>query len=356
MPIASILQIVILQIIVSRSLCNGQACTGLTCSNGLTLVPIKNLSDPERWTSDSNETVQVVCYNEMGEPQGCMPNYDDTKLFQVLLAVACSLSIVGDGFVIISLCMFRTICTSFHVLIINLCLANCGFDLTVVILGSIAIHPEKMCYTVAVLLHFFVLSQFMLMSVTMLDTVYCFNNACKLKKESLNCQYGRVPALLVFGWGVPLSIVTAAIVVDNTSEWVGYARYPTACWINHLISEVIFVDIPFSSSMLFNLIMFTIFVTLVIRSHAFYCSRKHSNKQTNVQYTRFVITIFCASGITWICAIFKYVFTNVWFTRTVVLLNSFQGVTVCIAFLFRQDVLQKYRKLIFNRRAKPTTS
>ncbi len=354
MPIASILQIVILQIIVSRSLCNGQACTELTCSNGLSLVPITNLSDPERWTSDSNETMQVVCYNEMGEPQGCVPNYDDTKLFRILLAVGCSLSIVGDAFVIISICMFRTIYTSFHVLVINFCLANCGFDLTVVILGQLT--NSKVCYIVSVLLHFFLLSQFMLMSVTMLDTVYCFNNACKLKKESLNCRYGRVPALLVFGWGVPLSIVTAAIIVDNTSEWVGYARYPTACWINHLISEIIFVDIPFSISMLFNLVMFTILVTLVIRSHAFSCSRKHSNKQTNAQYTRFVITVFFASGITWMCAIFKYAFINIWFTRTVVLLNSFQGVTICIAFLFRQDVLQKYRKLIFHRRAKPTTS
>ena len=106
---ASILQILVLQIIVGTSLCNDRPCTGMSCPDGLSLVPINNLSDSEGLTSDSNETVQVVCYNEMGEPQGCLPNYDDTKLFQIVLKVACSLSIVDDGFVIISLCLFRTI-------------------------------------------------------------------------------------------------------------------------------------------------------------------------------------------------------------------------------------------------------
>ncbi len=201
-----------------------------------------NFSDSERWTFDSNDTLQMVCYNERGEPQSCQP--DDMKLFQTLLAVVCSLSIVGDGFVILSLCIFRTIRKSFHVLLINVCLANCGFDLTVVILGSLE-HTKELCYSVAVLLHFFLLSQFMLMSVTMFDTVYSFNNARKLKKESLNCRCRRVPTLLVFGWGVPLLIITAALIVDNTSEWVGYGRDPNTCWIDQPISEVIFIDIPF---------------------------------------------------------------------------------------------------------------
>ncbi len=146
----SILQIVFLHIIVSRSLCNGQLCTGMSCPDGLSLMPVQNLSDPERQTSDSYETVQVVCYNEMGEPQSCLP---DMEVFKILLKVVCSLSIVGDCFVIISLCLFRSIRKSFHVLIINVCLANCGFDLTVVILGSTE-YTKEGCYSVSVLLHF----------------------------------------------------------------------------------------------------------------------------------------------------------------------------------------------------------
>ena len=350
---ASILQIVVLQIIVSRSLCNGQPCTGMSCPDGLSLVPITNFSDSERWTFDSNDTLQMVCYNERGEPQSCQP--DDMELFQTLLAVVCSLSIVGDGFVILSLCIFRTIRKSFHVLLINVCLANCGFDLTVVILGSLE-HTKELCYSVAVLLHFFLLSQFMLMSVTMFDTVYCFNNARKLKKESLNCRQGRVPTLLVFGWGVPLLIVTAALIVDNTTEWVGYARDPSTCWIDQPISEVIFIDIPFSISIIFNVIMFTVLVALVIRLKAFCGNKKYPSKQTDVPYTRFVITVFCTSGITWICAIFKYAFTNTWFTRTVVLLNSSQGVAICVVFLFRLEIVQKYRNLISHCRTEQTST
>ncbi len=173
MPMASILQIVFLQIIISKSLCNGQQCTGMSCPVGLSLVPINNLSDSERLSFDSNDTVQVVCYNEAGEPHGCLPAYD-VELFQILLAVACSLSILGDSFVILSLCLFRTIHTSFHVLLINVCLANCGFALTVVVLGSLVKYIQEACYSLAVLLHFFLLSQFMLMSVTMLDTVCSF--------------------------------------------------------------------------------------------------------------------------------------------------------------------------------------
>ena len=66
--------------------------------------------------------------------------------------------------------MFRSIRKSFHVLLINVCLANCEFDLTGVILGSLE-HTKELCYSVAVLLHVFLLSQFMLMSVTMFDTI-----------------------------------------------------------------------------------------------------------------------------------------------------------------------------------------
>ena len=345
----SILQIVFLQIIVSRSLCNGQLCTGMSCPDGLSLMLVQNLSDPERWTSDSNETVQVVCYNEMGEPQGCLPDYvDDMEIFKILLKVVCSLSIVGDCFVIISLCLFRTIRKSFHLLIFNLCLANCGFNLTVVILGSTE-YTKEACYSVSVLLHYSLLSQFMLMSVTMLDTVCSLYNASKLKKQSGNCQYGWILILLVFAWGVPLLIVVTALIVDNTSEWVGYGRNRYTCWIDHPISEVIFLAVPLSISVFFNMIMFTIIVTLVIRS--FWRNRKNTNKQTNVLYTRFFITIFCASGITWIFVISNYVFTNPWFLRTAILLSSFQGVAICVAFLFRRKVFQKFKKLISDCRA-----
>ncbi len=60
----------------------------MSCPDGLSLVPINNLSDSERWSFDSNDTVQVVCYNETGEPHGCLPAHV-VELFQILLAVAC---------------------------------------------------------------------------------------------------------------------------------------------------------------------------------------------------------------------------------------------------------------------------
>ena len=343
---SSILQIVILQIIVNRSLCNGQQCTGTSCPDGFSLVPIKNFSDSERWTFDSNDTVQVVCYNETGEPHGCLPAYD-MELFQILLAVACSLSIVGDSLVILSLCLFRTIHTSFHVLLINVCLANCGFALTVVVLGSLE-YTKEACYSVAVLIHFFLLSQFMLMSVTMLDTVCSFYNASKLKKQSLNCRYGRVPALLVFGWGVPLVIVTAALIVDNTSEWVGYGRNPYTCGIDHHVSTIIFYIVPLSISICFNMIMLTIIVAVLIRSQAFCGNKKYTNKKL---YTRFIITILCASGITWIFVIFGFASANVWVERAAVVLSSCQGLVLCVAFLFRWKVFQRFPKLISDCRA-----
>ncbi len=343
---SSILQIVILQIIVNRSLCNGQQCTGTSCPDGFSLVPIKNFSDSERWTFDSNDTVQVVCYNETGEPQGCHGNNAD--IYTILLKVACSLSIVGDGVVILSLCMFRTIRTSFHVLLINVCLANCGFDLTVVVLGSTK-YTRELCYSIAVLVHFSLLSQFMLMSVTMFDIVRSFYNANKLKKQSLNYQYGWVLVLLVFGWGVPLLIVTAALIVDNTSEWVGYGRNPYTCEIDHHVSVIILFVVPLSISIFFNMIMFTIIVAVL--THAFCRNRKHTNKKKKFLYTRFIITILCASGITWIFVIFGFASANVWVERAAVVLSSCQGLVLCVAFLFRWKVFQRFPKLISDCRA-----
>ncbi len=344
---SSILQIVILQIIVNRSLCNGQQCTRMSCPDGFSLVPIKNFSDSERWTFDSNNTVQVVCYNETGEPQGCHDNSAD--IFIILLKVACSLSIVGDSLVILS-CLFRTIHTSFHVLLINVCLANCGFDLTVVVLGSLE-YTKEGCYSVAVLVHFFLLSQFMLMSVTLFDIVRNFYNANKLKKQPLNYQYRWVLLLLVFGWGVPLVIVTAALIVDNTSEWVGYGRNPYTCGIDHHVSTIIFYIVPLSISICFNMIMLTIIVAVLIRSQAFCGNKKYTNKKL---YTRFIITILCASGITWIFVISSFFSPNKWVKWTAVVLSSCQGLAICVAFLFRRKVFRRFQKLISDCRAYPT--
>ena len=64
------------------------------------IVPIQNFN---------NNTVQIVCYKEKGEPQGCQP--DDIIIFFFLLfsfkfyyvAVVFSLSIISDDFEIIIL-------------------------------------------------------------------------------------------------------------------------------------------------------------------------------------------------------------------------------------------------------------
>lgn len=336
----SLLYSILTNILAVVYLCKGQNCSEKICPEGSLLVLLENFTTLDMF--DAGHGTQIDCYGKDDEAYKCLSCMADQQLFQILLRVVCSLSIAGDVITLISSCLFYYIHNVFHLLIVNMCLANLAFNLVVVILGSLD-EVHGLCYAVSVLLHFFLLSQFMLMSTIMLATVSSFYEAIKLKRSTKNSQHCFVAILLLFGWSVPLLMIIVALVVDNTTnQWIGYGSYYN-CWITNEIAEIVFIEVPFSIIMLFNIIAFAILIALIIKAKG--ATKRFGNNGKNL-YLQFTIAIFCVSGITWTCVLLKYMITNCWFSRSIILLNCLQGLTIFIVFYCRKKLLDRYRKLL----------
>ena len=309
----------------------------------------------------NNQTIQVVCFDEQGHPLICppdntiAPDYDDLLLFTTLLKISCSLSIVGNILVIVTYCIFKAARSAVCLLVINLCIANSVFDLLVVVGGAIGenVHIDNFCLALAILLHYFLLTQFTIMPCVILETFRSFYQSGKLKKDTQNYKHGILTGYLIFGWGGPLVIVLLSIILDFvTTDLVQYGE-GLECWMNHELSAMFLIDIPIYMSVIFNMVVFIGLLVLIIKA---YKSHKRLTDSKGSFYIRFTLAIFATSGIFWIVGSLNFAFTNPWFIRTVVLINGVQGLAIWIAFFCTRKTLRLYWNFAKNCKHLPKNS
>ena len=309
----------------------------------------------------NNQTKQVVCLDEQGHPLICPPNntiapdYDDFLLFTTLLKISCSLSIVGNILVIVTYCIFKAARSAVSLLIVNLCIANTVFDLLVVVGGAIGenVHIDNFCLALAILLHYFLLTQFTIMPCVILETFRSFYQSGKLKRDAQNYKHGILTGYLIFGWGGPLVIVLLSIILDFvTTDLVQYGE-GLECWMNHELSAMFLIDIPIYMSVIFNMVVFIGLLVLIIKA---YKSHKRLTDSKGSFYIRFTLAIFTTSGIFWIVGSLNFAFTSPWFIRTVVLINGVQGLAIWIAFFCTRKTLRLYWNFVKNCKHLPKNS
>ena len=299
----------------------------------------------------NNQTIQVVCLDEQGHPLICppdntiLPDYEDLLLFILLLKISCSLSIVGNILVIVTYCIFKAARSTVCLLVINLCIANIAFDLLIVVGGVIGenFHIDNFCLALAILLHYFLLTQFTIMSCVILEMFRSFYQSGKLKRDTQNYKHGILTGYLIFGWGGPLVIVILSIILNFvTTDLVQYGE-GLECWMNHELSAMFLINIPIYMSVIFNMVVFIGLLVLIIKA---YKSKKRLTDNKGSLYIRFTLAIFTTSGIFWIVGSLDFALTNPWFTRTIVLINTAQGLAIWIAFFCTKRTLKLFWNLI----------
>ena len=303
----------------------------------------------------NNQIIQVVCLDEQGHPLICPPDYEDLLLFTIFLKISCSLSIVGNILVIVTYCIFKAARSAVCLLVINLCIANIIFNLLIVVGGLIGenFHIDNFCLALAILLHYFLLTQFTIMPCVILETFRSFYQSGKLKKDAQNYKHGILTGYLIFGWGGPLVIVLLSIILDFvTTDLVQYGE-GLECWMNHELSAMFLIDIPIFMSVIFNMVVFIGLLVLIIKA---YKSHKRLTDSKGSFYIRFTLAIFATSGIFWIVGSLDFAFINPWFKRTIVLINGVQGLAIWIAFFCTRKTLRLYWNFVKNCKHLPKNS
>lgn len=179
-----------------------------------------------------------------------------------------------------------------------------------------------------------------------LETFRSFYQSGKLKKDTQNYKYGSLTGYLMFGWGGPLVIVIPSIILNfATTDLVQYGEQGLDCWMNHLISTIILIDLPIYISNIFSMVMFVGLLVLLIKA---YKSHKRLTASRQPLYIRLAVAIFTTSGVFWILGSLKYAIPNPWFNRTIVLFNCGQGLAIWIAFFCTRKTLRLYWNSIKN--------
>ena len=160
--------------------------------------------------------------------------------FFILTYIGCSLSIIGTFLILLTHALFKDLRTLPSKLLMNLAATILVSNFFILVGGPITDafpNINNLCTSVAVILHFFFLSQFSWMSIMCFETVRTLNQALKLKAQESN-QFKRnlFITYLLIGWGLPLLVAVTSIIVNFTTD--GLVLYGVlsdgtsgGCWI-----------------------------------------------------------------------------------------------------------------------------
>ena len=299
---------------------------------------------------------EVLGYSERGQPLICPDNFTTVNTtnnfffypvgFIELTYIGCSLSVIGSALVLITYGLFKELRSLPSKILMNLAFANLVTNLLILIGGPVsqAFPITQLCTAVAILLHFFFLTQFVWMSVMSFEVVRKFNRARKLIVDTKHETLCLFISYVTVGWGLPLLISTVSIIVNfTTTGLVLYGvladRSLGSCWINHLESAVLTFVVPLILSILFNLVMFVVVSAYIIIASQTQAKLK---KEDGTPFFRLNVAIFCTTGLTWIFGFIAILAGGTWAWYLFIIFNSTQGFVIFIAFLFKRQTVTHY--------------
>ena len=269
---------------------------------------------------------------------------------QELTYIGCSLSVLGAVAVFLTYSIFSELQTFPGLVLMNLCAPIFSTSLLFIIGGPvIQYHPLKeICSTLAIVLHYFYLSQFSWMSIFSFEMTKTFYQARKLVQDSRQTKCKYLIIYLTVGWILPLVISTITIVVNFTTN--GLVLYGVnshgqiaGCWINHYQSFIIAFVLPLVLSLSCNLVLFVITTVLLCRA---YKDQAKVDKSNIFTMTRVWLAVFTITGLTWIFGFVAILHELSWMWYLFVICNSTQGFSIFLTFIFTKKVLNLYKKLL----------
>ncbi|KAM7439869.1 hypothetical protein ABFA07_010836 [Porites harrisoni] len=199
------------------------------------------------------------------------------------------------------------------------------------------------CAVLGALLHYSILAFFLWMGAIAHSTMKTFlkPNLNPSNPVVITEQKKAYISYSVVCWGLPFVAVGVCMALQWTST--GNVRYGSdvdkdGCQLS-LPARIYAIAIPVSSLLLFNIVAL-IRTAFAIRQHG------HGNRAATAQRNLpiIVLKLTIVTGITWILGFALAFYSTPYLEYPYVVINSCQGVLICIIFVFRKPVIKFYKQ------------
>ena len=266
--------------------------------------------------------------------------------FIVLTYIGSSLSILGSIAILLTYSIFRELRSLPSKILMNLATAFLVSDL-LILLSSASPFTLEGTATMAILLHFFMLSRFSWMSLMAFESCRVFGLAVKLQSDiSKKSKTILLMVYLVIGWGLPFTITLITIIINYATDGLvlyGETSNGTAGppWINHPPSAAVAFLAPIVLALLFNAAAFIASSVLLCKA-AFSEQRSGSKNGANLRYFRVIVALFSVMGLTWLFGFLALIGQMSWAWYPFIILNSSQALWIAATFLLTKKIIKLY--------------
>ena len=269
--------------------------------------------------------------------------------FIVLTYIGSSLSILGSIAILLTYSIFRELRSLPSKILMNLATAFLVSDLLILLYGASSASPFTLegTATMAILLHFFMLSRFSWMSLMAFESCRVFGLAVKLQSDiSKKSKTILLMVYLVIGWGLPFTITLITIIINYATD--GLVLYGETSngtvgppWINHPPSAAVAFLAPIVLALLFNAAAFIASSVLLCKA-AFSEKRSGSKNGANLRYFRVIVALFSVMGLTWLFGFLALIGQISWAWYPFIILNSSQALWIAATFLLTKKIIKLY--------------
>ena len=295
----------------------------------------------------------VICtnYTRFGIVERIVNNTVTPVAFTYITYVTTSMSIIGSIAILLTYSIFKELRSLPSRILMNLAVAFLVGDLLILIYSvssSISPFPLEGTSTMAIFLHFFMLSRFSWMSIMSFETCRVFYLAVKLQSDI--AKKSKTILLLVYlliGWCIPLAITTVTIIVNYTTDdlvWYGETSNGSAGapWINQRQSAAVAFLTPAVIALLFNAAAFATAVILLCKAAGSKDNGGGKSLKSHWKYIRISCALFTVMGITWVFGLLALVPALSWAWYPFIVFSSSQALWIAIAFLLTTKVIKLY--------------
>ena len=220
--------------------------------------------------------------------------------------------------------------------------------------GSIGVLNQDLCTAFAIADHYFFLVYFTTSSVIAFHTCSVFGKSFP-PRRSQEENRRKFIVYSVITWGIPALFVLTFSLLDRYGLFLVNYGSSDFCWLGTIQSKLYLFILPLGALLSFNLVLF-LFIAVSL------CRNRTSNAQVlahNVERSRdkenilICVKLSSLMGFSWLFLLL-YIVTEAEtdaFLYLSEIFVSFQGVFICVAFLFNRKCFELYRRLMRQRAA-----
>uniref|UniRef100_A0A8C1U6C9 Adhesion G-protein coupled receptor G6 n=1 Tax=Cyprinus carpio TaxID=7962 RepID=A0A8C1U6C9_CYPCA len=313
---------------------NGMSLNSYVVASSVGNFTIKNLQDPVKIE---------IAHLEYQDISGASAQIDEknNRVLTFITYIGCGISAIFSAATLLTYIAFEKLRRDYpSKILMNLSTSLLFLNMVFLLDGWLASYDiEGLCVTVAVFLHFFLLTSFTWMG---LESIHMYIALVKVFNTYIR-RY--ILKFCLVGWGVPASIVGIVLAVGKNSYGKKYygkgenGQGTEFCWIHSPVVFYVTCVGYFSMIFLMNVAMFIVVMMQI-------CGRngKRSNRTLQeeiLRNLRSVVSLTFLLGMTWGFAFFAWGPVSLAFMYLFSIFNSLQGLFIFVFHCALKENVQK---------------